>query len=154
VSGFDALVIGEALAAKYASGTLTPPTGYPAVRVSTAKLPNNIPVTPWVLVVLPDGEVQIDSSQQVTLNYHVIFHYGKSSGDTARDMSGMMSWIGLLLAATFSGTTLGVSATQFVKSALPSTFRLTVETYGGDEYYGWDITVTVILRDLGWTMTP
>ena len=80
--------------------------------------------------------------------------YGKSSGDTARDMSGMLAWLGILLAATFGQTSLGVGGTQFVKSALPNTFRLTVETYGGDEYYGWDITVTVILRDLGWTFTP
>lgn len=153
MSGFNALTIGEALAARYASGTLTPPSGYAAVRVATSKLPNNIPLTPWVLVTLPDGEVVIDSAQSVTLNYHVTFYYGKASGDTARDMTGMLSWIGVLLAATFGQTSLGVAATQFVKSALPSAFRLTVETYGGDEYYGWDITVPVLLRDLGWTFT-
>lgn len=153
MAGFDALAIADALAARYASGTLTPPSGYPAVRVSTARLPNAIPTSPWVLVVLPDGEVIIDSGSSATLNYHVLFHYAKHSGDTARDMTGMMAWIGVLLTATFGQTTLGLNATQHVKSALPGEFRLTVETYAGQEFYGWDITVPVILRDLGWTFT-
>ena len=153
MAGFNALTIADALAARYASGTLTPPSGYSAVRVSTARLPNAIPLSPWVLVMPPSGEVVISSSQEVTLDYRVLFHYAKNTGDVARDMVGMLSWLGILLTATFGQTSLGLSATQYVKSALPGAFRFTVETYGGDEYYGWEITVTVILRDLGWTFT-
>lgn len=154
MAGFDALVIADALATRYLAANLTAPTGYPAMRHSTARLPNAIPTSPWVLVVLPDGEVQIESGSTAALNFHVVFHYAKHTGDTARDMTGMMAWIGVLLTATFGQTTLGLSATQHVKSALPGDFRLTVETYGGSEFYGWDITVPVLLRDLGWTFTP
>lgn len=152
MSAFDALAIADALAARYASGTLTPPSGYGAIRKSTARLPNNIPTSPWVLVILQNGEV-LTVPQQVTLEYHVQFHYAKASGDTARDMTGMQAWIAPLLEATFAQGDLGLNASQHVKSAFPSTFLFDVFTYGGQEFYGWDITVEVILRDLGWTFT-
>lgn len=153
MAGFDAYAIGDALAAKYRSGTLTPPTGYPAVRVATADVPNNVPLSPWVLVELPNGQIIIDSSQSATLEYHVHFLYAKHSGDTARDIKAMLKWIGVLLAATFSDVTLGVGSSDHVKSALSTQFEAEVFTQGGQEWYGWDITVEVILRDLGWTVT-
>lgn len=149
-AAFDALAIGDALAARYKSGTLTPPTGYGAVRVSTARLPNNIPTSPWVLVILQNGEI-LTVPQEVTLEYHVLFHYAKHSADTARDMAGMAAWIAPLIEATFGQAALGLGSSNHVKSALPATFVFDVFTYGGQEFYGWDITVQVILRDLGWT---
>lgn len=153
MAGFDALVIADALATKYLAANLTAPTGYPAMRNSTARIPNALPTGPWVLVVLRNGEVIIGTSQEATLEYHVLFHYAKHTGDTARDMTAMLAWIGVLLTGTFSGTKLGLSGSQPIKSALPTTFSLEVFTYGGDEFYGWDITVEVMLRDIGWTIT-
>lgn len=152
MAGFDALVIADALANVYKPANLSPPVGYPAMRVSTARLPNNIPTSPWVLVVLRSGEIVIGPSQEAELEYHVLFHYAKHTGDTARDMTAMLAWIGVLLTGTFTDATLGLTATQHVKSAFPTTFSLEVFTYGGDEYYGWDIVVNVILRDLGWVI--
>jgi len=150
----DALVIAEALAARYRTGTLAPPTGYGAVRVATSKLPNAIPTSPWVLVMLPQGEIIFDGGGvSAELEYHVLFHYAKHTGDLGRDMAGMLAWIGPLLLATAGQTKLGLGVTEQVKSALPGDFKLAVFTYGGQEYYGWDITCTVILRDLAVTLS-
>ena len=137
----NALTIADALATKYPTGTLTPPSGYGAIRVSTARLPNNIPTSPWVLVTLPKGSL-ILGTQQVKhlLEFHVNFHYAKATGDTARDITAMLSWIGVLLVATFADMDLGVAG---IRKAYPTDWEMVVFTYGGDEYYGWDITVVV-----------
>ena len=137
----NALTIADALAAKYPTGTLTPPSGYGAVRVSTARLPNAIPTSPWVLVMLPEGEVVLGAGElNHTLEFHVLFHYAKHTGDLARDMAGMLAWIGVLLTATYSDMDLGITG---IRKAYPTDYKLAVFTYGGDEYYGWDITVIV-----------
>ena len=149
----NALTIADGLAGRYLPANITPPTGYHNIRHSTARLPSNIPTSPWVLVTLPNGEV-IVAPQEVHLEYHVLFHYAKYQADLARDMTGMLLWIGVLLEATFGAYELGLNATEHVKSALPNQFNFDVFTYGGNEFYGWDITVEVILRDMGWTFTP
>lgn len=147
----NALTIADALAAKYASGTLTPPTGYGAVRVSTARLPNSIPTSPWVLVMLPEGELVLGSEEiNHTLEYHVLFHYAKHTGDLARDMTAMLAWIGVLVRATWSDMDLGITG---IRKAYTTEYKLAIFTYGGDEYYGWDITVIVDFRETV-TLTP
>jgi hypothetical protein len=141
----NALMLANGLAARYAPGTLTPPTGYPPVRASTAALPNNIPTSPWVLVSLPGGELVLGSGEiNHTLNFHVLFHYAKASGDVGRDMTAMLAWLGVLLAATWADMDIGVTG---VRKAYPTTYELVTFTYGGDEYYGWDITVVVDFRE-------
>lgn len=147
------LTIADALAACYASGTLTPPTGYPAVRRATARLPNKIATFPTVTVFLPDGEVTQGGVSggvvHFTHNFQVRFWYAKHTGDVGRDMTALLSWIGpLLLATTGTHTELGLNATELVKSAVESRqYRFFVDTYGGDELYGWELDVPVLVRD-------
>jgi hypothetical protein len=134
----NALTIADALAAKFPTGALAPPSGYPAIRVSTARLPNAIPTSPWVLVTLPSGTVTLGSQQlDHAMEFHVQFHYAKHSGDTARDMAAMLSWIGVLLTATYADMDLGVTG---IRKAYPTNYALVVFTYGEVEFYGWDIT--------------
>ena len=141
----NALTIADALATKYPTGTLTPPSGYPAIRVSTARLPNAIPTSPWVLVMLPRGEVVLGSSElNHSMEFHVLFHYAKHTGDLARDMTAMLAWIGVLLTATYADMDLGVTG---IRKAYPTEYQLAVFTYGGTEFYGWDITVVVDFRE-------
>lgn len=147
----NALTIADALATRYAPGNVTPPSGYPNIRVSTSRIPNKMPTSPWVLVMLPNGEAVL-ASQWVDyhLDYHVVFHYAKHSADVARDIAALLSWIGVLLTRTYADMDLGVSG---VRKAYPVDFRLTVENYGGDEWYGWDITVRVDFGEAQ-VMTP
>jgi hypothetical protein len=141
----NALTIADALATKYLAANLTAPTGYPAMRNSTARLPNAIPTSPWVLVMLPEGEVVLGAQElNHLMEFHVLFHYAKHTGDTARDMTAMLSWIGVLLTATYADMDLGVTG---IRKAYPTEYKLAVFTYGGDEFYGWDITVIVDFRE-------
>lgn len=147
----NVLTIADALATKFAPGTITPPSGYPAMRASTARLPNNIPTSPWVLVTLTKGEVVLGVQElNHALEFHVVFHYAKQTGDTPRDMAGMLSWLGVLLAACFADMDLGVSG---IRKAYPTTYDLVVATYGGSEFYGWDITWIVDFNEAQ-AMTP
>jgi hypothetical protein len=141
----NALTIAAALAAKFPTGTLTPPSGYPAIRVSTARLPNAIPTSPWVLVTLPRGSVTLGAQQlDHAMEFHVQFHYAKHSGDTARDMAAMLSWIGVLLTATYADMDLGVAG---IRKAYPTEYEMVVFTYAESEFYGWDITWLVDLHE-------
>lgn len=145
----DALAIADALATRYKPAHVTPPTvnaqALPNIRESTARLPNAIPTSPWVLVILPNGQaILAPSVVDYSLEYHVLFHYAKHSGDVARDMTALLAWIGVLMTQTYADMDLGVTG---VKKAYPTEFRLTVETYGGQEYYGWDITVMVDFQE-------
>jgi hypothetical protein len=141
----NALTIADALATKFLAANLTAPTGYPVMRHSTARLPNAIPTSPWVLVMLAKGEVVLGAQElNHSMEFHVLFHYAKHTGDLARDMTAMLAWIGVLLTATYSDMDLGVSG---IRKAYPTTYELAVFTYGGVEYYGWDITFVVDFRE-------
>lgn len=132
----NAYTIAEALAGKFTS--LTPPTGLTAIRKSTSKLPNAIPSSPWVLVMLPSGAVTLGAGElNHSLQFHVLFHYAKNTGDVARDMTAMLSWLGVLLTATFADMDLSIAG---IRKAYPTTYEQVVATYAGDEFYGWDIT--------------
>ena len=147
----NALTIADALAGKYTS-SLTPPLlpsplsgSYPAIRVSTARLPNAVPASPWVLVTLPKGDLVLGSGElNHSLEFHVIFHLAKHTGSVPRDTAAMLSWIGILLNATWSDMDLGVSG---IRKAYPTDYEYVVATYGGEEFYGWDITVIVDFRE-------
>jgi hypothetical protein len=147
----NALTIADALAAKFPTGTLTPPTGYPAIRVSTARLPNALPTSPWVLVTLPNGSVALASQAlDHAMEFHVQFHYAKHSGDVARDIAAMLSWLGVLLTATYADMDLGVTG---IRKAYPTSYEAVVFTYAVAEFYGWDITWVVDFHE-SQVMTP
>jgi hypothetical protein len=141
----NALTIADALATKYASLTVSPvPSGMvggATIRQSTARVPNKIPTSPFVTVFLPEGEmVMAPQWVDYALHFRVTFHYAKHSADLARDVTGMLAWLGVMLAATWSGMSLGVTG---VKKAYATAFRFVIAEWGGDEWYGWEITVRV-----------
>lgn len=133
----DVQAIADALAAKFASGTLTPPTGYTAVRLATARPPNNLTAFPTVLVIPPDGEVQPQAGWvDYTLDFDVEFHYAQNTADKPRDFAAMLAWLPKLLAAVYSGWSLGITGLTAVK---PQSWAYDVLPYGGQENYGWRI---------------
>lgn len=138
----DFLAIGDNLALRYAPANITPPTGYGAMRGSTARPLNNIPNVPYVIVFPPEGTATL-APQWVDYeaDYVVRFHYAKHSGNVPRDIAAMSAWLGVLLKATFGNMALDLEPT--VRKAIPVSWQFTVESYGGDEYDCWDITVRV-----------
>ena len=138
--------IADALATAYSS--LTPPSGLKAIGRATAELPNSIPHYPYLTVELDDGDFVLSSAGgDVTLHFKVRLWWGKHEMNQARDMASLQKWLGTLLWATLSNTTLGQTANG-VKSAIPSGFRFFVDTYGSVESYGWEIDVDVLLRNV------
>jgi hypothetical protein len=141
----NALTIADALATKYASLTVSPvPSGMvggAAIRTSTARPPNKIATSPFVTVFLPEGELVLGAGAiDFHLDFRVTFHYAKHSADLARDVTGMLAWLGVMLGATWSDMDLGVAG---VRKAYPTNFRFVIAEWGGDEWYGWEITTRV-----------
>lgn len=151
----NALTIADALATKYSGLTVSPvPTGMvggATIRTSTARPPNKIPTSPFVTVFLPELEAVL-APQWVDygLDFRVTFHYAKHSADLARDVTGMLAWLGVVLGATWSDMDLGVSG---VKKAYPTASRFVIAEWGGDEWYGWEVTVRVDFGEAT-VMTP
>lgn len=141
----DVLAIADALAARYAPGTLAPPSGQPAIRRSTARLPNSIPTDPWVLVNPPNGELELGSGQVTYhLDFEVFFHVSHKKGDIPRDIAVLDSWLGTLLIATYAAMKLGVAG---VMKAYPMSWELVIVTYAGYEFDAWKITVRVDFQE-------
>ena len=139
----NVLTLADALAARYASGTLSAPAGYPAIRLATARVPNVISAFPAVLVFPPDGEMEIVSTSGMAtyhLDFMVVFHLGQYSGDLARDTAALDSWLGPLLQATFGAMKLGVTG---VMKSYPMTWTLAVAKYGEEEFDTWRIKVRI-----------
>lgn len=139
----NALTIADALATKYTA--LPPPAGYGAIRKSTARLPNKIAESPFVTVMLLQGEIVLEP-QALThgLDFRVIFHYAKHTGDLSRDMTALLAWIGVLVNATWADMDLGVTG---VRKAYPQSYRFVVAEFGGDDWYGWELTVRVDVHE-------
>lgn len=136
----------DALATAY--GSLTPPSGLKAISQATATPPNSIPTFPFVTVVVDDGDfVFMASGADVTINAKVRFWLGEHTGDLKRNFVALNSWLGILLWATLSNTSLGLSASN-VKSAIPGAYRLFVDTYGSVQSNGWEIDVPILLRNV------
>jgi hypothetical protein len=145
----DLYAVGTALAAQVA--TVTAPAdvsmGGTVIRGSTVEAPNSIPNTPYVVVVLPSGEVTAGGGERVAVhNFPVYFLYQRSAGDLPRETKTMLQWLGPLLDATISATSIGLAA-QGVKSALLESYEPVIYEYAGTEYHAWRFVYAVRTRD-------
>lgn len=145
----DMLAVADGLATRYSA--LTPPTGLTAIRQSTARPPNNVPADPFVIVFLDTGDPVYRSGDRKTEHHFIVrFYLAKKSGDIGKDQVTLLRWLGVLLDATHSSLSLGVSG---VSKAIPLRYAMVVLPYGGDEYAGIELTVTVWTTDTV-TLTP
>ena len=147
------LTIADALAARYASGVVTPPAGLKNITSSTARPPNNIPNTPFVIAWSQDGDVTYNSGPQVIgeNRFAVCFYYSKAEGDTPREYVALMSWVGVLLGQLHSQTQLGLGA--LVPEAAVQKWAIGTLSYGGTVYEAITLTVRVKTRE-SVTLTP
>jgi hypothetical protein len=112
----------------------------------------SVNVTPYVVVELPEGE--IDTALAITPrrsshDYNVFFLFQKSSSDVPRDTAVMLKWLGPLLTAVDAGNRLGLgSANGF------SVLKVGITSYepgqyevGGQPYHSWHFTVTVSIEE-------
>ena len=131
----DFEAICDAIAARYAPGTLATPSGAQAMRASYGQAPHSMPATPAVVVRPRDGEVILGSGQVMGQhNIDVEFFLSKAPGDIERVETQRQKWLPYLLTATYGQLKLGLAGT--VDKAIPMGWEFTELPYGGDSYYG------------------
>lgn len=150
MSAPDVKAIAGGIATGYSS--LTPPTGYPAIRRATDTRPNSIPTFPFVSVAFDEGEMVMPPTV-FTLKFTVRFWLAKQSGDQARDDASVLSWLGVLMIAGLTAVNTAAIATgNQVKSALAGAFRYFTDDYASTpDCFGVEFDVEVIIRD--WPLT-
>lgn len=144
----DMLAVADGLAARYVgltSGTAI--TGGTVIRGATARTPNNIPATPYVVVELPETELTVlqQGNRRMEHTFDVYFLLSKASGDIPRDKVALLVWEDILIRATYGD--LNLSVTGVLKS-WATTASPEVVTYAGDEYHAWHLSVHVWTEDV------
>lgn len=140
----DFLAIGDALAVRFANPTLTPPAGQPPIRKSTARPENNAPPDPFVFVLLNDGSLTVGPVREGEHHFLVRFFHSRKAGDTSEAHMVLLTWLGPLLDQLNAALLLGLAGV--VTKSQTTGYSLSILTYGGVEYWGIEIPVTVWTR--------
>ena len=135
--------IADAIAARFL-GT-TPPTGQPAIRLSTADLPNGITATPTFLVFEPDDQWtdQTASGRSGTLTFKCRLILGQQ--DEPRTVRAALDWRTALYQRLDAHVDLGGVAG--VASAVVTQTAQGTLTYGGADWPSVEVTVVVSIRE-------
>ena len=140
---FDA--IADALAARFAAGQLTAPTGYLTIRVATAKTPNQLPPLPCVLVFPDAGEFETANGTRLGTHTFLVRFYYNQIGDMARDVEACRDWLTVLVDQLRTSVELGGT----VVYARLDKWRIGQMSYAGADYSGVEMTVTIATSE-GW----
>lgn len=145
------LAIADAVAARFA--TVATPSGETvALKGATARTPNNLPGTPYIVVELPESdEVTVASGRRdVVHDFDVYFLLEKASGDIPRDKVRLLRWLPGLLDATYGAMKLALAT---VKKSYVTEYEYGSYNYGGTEYHAWHLVARVWTEDTV-TLTP
>lgn len=145
----DMLAIADAVAARFA--LITPPTGEPAIVGATARLPNGIPATPYIIVLPPSGEMGMSEgfpSARIrdVHNFDVYLLLNKASGDLPTDLERVYKWWFPMRYATYSQLKLGL-APIVMKAAVTGDYEFDSFDYEGQGYHAWRFEVRVWTED-------
>jgi hypothetical protein len=148
----DMKAIADALAARYAPGVVTPPTGYPNIVAATANPPNALLQTPYVVVWPQSGDLIYNPGQRKGEHeFMVNFYYARSEGDIPRESAALNSWLGVLLDRLHGQMQLGLSTV--VMKAMTMSWSIGALTYAGTVFDGITLTDHVWTAD-NVTLTP
>jgi hypothetical protein len=140
------LTIADALAARYAPGVVTPPTGLKNITAATARPPNTIPNTPFVIAWANEGDLTYQAGQRNGEHmFPVTFYYSKSEADVPREYVAMLSWVGVLLDRLHGQVQLGLGA--LVPEAAVQKWEIGTAIYGGTTYEAITLSVRVKTRE-------
>lgn len=135
----------DALAARYAAGTIATPTGATAMRSSWAQAPHGPKPTPFLVIAPQTGDVIGGAGEwQITHHVDANFYLSKAPGDIHRVETLRQLWLPTLLAAPLGLMTLGITN---VKSDFPVSYEFLELPYEGDGYDGITIHLDVIVRE-------
>ena len=139
---FDLEDVCDAIAARYAPGTIGTPSGATAMRAAYGQAPNSIPMTPAVVVLPKSGELVYGAGQRKSEHeIDVLFYASRRQGDVPRAETERQKWLPTLLAAVHGQVKLGLAPD--VDKALPASYDFTELEYNGESYDGIRIGLRV-----------
>jgi hypothetical protein len=121
--------VGTALAARF--GSITPPTGYEAIKLATVFTPDNISTYPAVIVLPPDTSLSYSMNRQVD-EIHVFtvrFIIPRSMG-TDRGIKALYAWRDAIVKGAVGNQDLDVVG---VVSCLVTNVTMGDVSYGADD---------------------
>lgn len=138
----DLRAICDAVAARYAPGTLATPTGAVAVREAFGQAPQALRLTPSVVVIPKTGTVELGAGKvDGTIDLDVLFYVSKAPGDLARVEAQRQRWLPELLDALDAKVQLGLPT--YVQRAYPVDWEFAELAYNGEAYDGIRVTIRV-----------
>lgn len=148
----DLYAVGTAIAGKFEAVTAPSGTmGGTAIKASSVGV-QSVTSTPWVVVELPEGEIETAlavTPRRSSHDFNVYFLFTKASGDVPRDTAVMLKWLGPLLTAVDAGSRLGLgsaSGYSVLKSGITS-YEPGQYEVGGQPYHSWHFTVRVSIEE-------
>lgn len=145
----DLLAIADALATRF--GAITPPSGEPAIVGSTARLPNGLPDTPYILVMPPEGTTDLGTGYPTAVvrdvhEFDVYLLLHRASGDLPTDIERVYKWWAPMRYAVFSADKLGL-APIVLKARVTDDYEFDSFEYEGQTYHAWRFGVKVWTSD-------
>lgn len=151
----DVAAMADAIAAKYARGTLAAPAGAPTlvgIRVATAKLPSRITVTPALLVIPESGSLDVGGQDRVGAHtWRALFLYALTE-DYPREVNAVQRWLKVLLDAHLVGNQLGGAFAGVLAEVRTGGYSVGQIDYAGDTFTGAELELQVITTE-AWSPT-
>lgn len=142
----DIDAISSAIAARYAPGLITPPSGLQNIREATADLPQALGKMPIVLVFPPSGEFKVGNGTRIgTHRWTVRFYFGLTR-NLERELKACGRWATVLIDVHGTSAMLGGLVTVL------RTVRYTIGRldYASKTYTGIELALDVTTTE-GWT---
>lgn len=142
----DLSAIAAAIALRFDPSTVTPPSGYDDIKLSTHRLPNAITETPTVLVMATSGDFSYASMMRTgNLGFRVAFYYAPKE-DLPRVMDALYAWFPVLVERLVGQVQLGQSANG-VTHAVIGGYNVGWIRHADIEYAGIEFGVVVHLSE-------
>lgn len=135
----DFNAIAAAVALRYAPAQMSPPAGLPAVRSSTADLPNQLTSLPAVLVFPDEGTFDVGNGTRLGEHDFLVRFYLAAPKSLARDMVKLRKWLTVLVDQHLLSLQLG-GIVVYVRTRA---WKIAMITYGGTEFSGIELKVRV-----------
>ena len=139
----DFAAIASAIALRFDATTITPPTGYNDVALSTHRLPNAITSLPTALVFPSEDVLAYGPGRRSGDLVHPVRFYVEAAADRPRAMDALYAWKSVLIDQVEGNFDLDQSASGHVTHATITSAGGGPASYGGQDYVALEFSVNV-----------
>lgn len=139
--------IAQALAARFAPGTMSVPSGLADVVDSTEVLPQAIGATPTVLVFPPEETFSYSPGTRRSMQLWRVVFYMAQPGDIGATVTDLYLWRDVLVERLIGNVQLGQSGSGGVAHAELAGARTGRVTYNEAVYVGIELAINVALSE-------